>query len=45
MKRNEIEFNDRIEGLKRDIERLKQINLQLQNKNDALESELENRNQ
>jgi hypothetical protein len=38
MKRNEIEFNDRIESLKRDIERLKQINLQLQNKNDTLES-------
>jgi len=38
MKRNEIEFNDRIESLKKDIERLKQINLQLQNKIDSLES-------
>lgn len=31
---------ERIDGLKRDIERLKQINMQLQNKNDALEAEL-----
>jgi hypothetical protein len=38
MKRNEIEFNDRIESLKKDVERLKQINLQLQNKIDSLES-------
>lgn len=36
LKRNESEYNDRIEALKRDIERLKQINLQLQNKNDSL---------
>ncbi len=45
MKRNESELNDRIESLKRDVERLKQINLQLQNRNDALELELANRSQ
>ena len=45
MRKNESELNERIDSLKRDIERLKQINLQLQNKNESLEAELVARNQ
>lgn len=45
MKRNETDLNERIENLKRDIERLKQINKQLQDKVDLLEAELLAKNQ
>lgn len=45
LKKNESEYTDRIESLKRDIERLKQINQQLQSRNDALEAEINARNQ
>lgn len=45
MKKNEGELAERIEALKRDIERLKQTNMQLQNRNESLEAELNQRTQ
>ena len=45
LKKNESEYSERIESLKREIERLKQINQQLQSRNDALETDLNARNQ
>lgn len=45
MKRNEADLSERIENLKRDIQRLKQINKQLQDKVDLLEAELLAKNQ
>lgn len=45
LKKNESEYSERIESLKREIERLKQINQQLQSRNDTLETDLNARNQ